>query len=657
MVLTSVIVLKILLQTIYQKIRTGGVVTSSPRTRSRDRPCLYVVPGSPSKKIGPRIQGRILFKQAKPIRSVAAAVEPRKMRLNYRSNIAGIVKIVSTSGLTEAHRVLLRRTPFWLMFEAILENDLKAHDFRKCDEPGVFPRFLKWNVGSLLARLRSVTLDDVDKFEVLPGRLQVSKYERDQLLSGNNVVDGSDDDFEERVDMIDDVHRDDNTIDAKKSIMNVSVGGDQTGMQVKAKLAEEMTMGRMKRVAETGEGGVSFMTNTDAASIPATLEDAHRTIFVLQSENKSKDFVIAKLEDQVSKLMSSLEQQASNMFVGFNSCLKVKDDEIARMAGVISDLRSTITGLEDKLAFSDANPTGEGARRRDTEDDTDSFAFVDEKKAEELIHDVTQTAVGRDSVGTGSGMDIALASEKVLHAEMFAPDGGNQKDLKMVRGKAGEVPVGSALQNSFVKKIKEKVRRERKLPEFEYPMLRGRLRRVDGSEGQRAVSEGGINFNIDLCEEVEVVNKVDEHDKKRSGYGLNNRFAVWKLVKDDVKRKISTAYERDGDDAVIWTGGKKDVFVYFSDIKNLVRHSVTRGNVVDACAELLVSKQNVLAAGMVSPEKSYFFSGICLDMVVNMSDTSRDRYLEANFRALMRPVIVGNSIANRKANCEMRSCD
>ncbi|KAI8027497.1 hypothetical protein LOK49_LG02G00955 [Camellia lanceoleosa] len=147
----------------------------------------------------------------------------------------------------------------------------------------------------------------------------------------------------------------------------------------------------------------------------------------------------------------------------------------------------------------------------------------------------------------------------MLKAETFAPDGGNQKDLQMVVGKKAEAPVGFALQNSFVKKIKENVRRERKLPEFEYPMLRGRLRRVDGSE-------------------------VDEHDKKRSGYGLNNRFAVWKLVKDDVKCKISTAYERDGDE------------------------------VCCCCLKLWACHGTQ-------------------DMVVNMSDTSRDRYLEANFRA------------------------
>ncbi|KAI8021136.1 Protein MAINTENANCE OF MERISTEMS [Camellia lanceoleosa] len=502
-------------------IVVGGVMTSSPRTRSRDRNRIYVFPGSPSKKIGPRIQGCILFKQVKPIRIVPAVVEPQKMLLNYRPNIAGIVKIVSTSELTEAHCVHLRRTPFWFMFEAILENDLKSHDFRKCDElvfkliqtympdtgcfhigngkltlrdsdirlifglqcggqpllmtpeprppsdfiqrrfgsesrissklvktlfcdavqgtstrdveeavklmtlyvcvklffstsgesmswtliriidkldsmklydwtdairsalqgsvkefhripgkvtrcvvvllyflcerttlvvvdrPGVFPRFLKWNVGTLLARMRSVTLDDVDKFEVLLGRLQVSEYERDQLLSGNNVVDGSDDDFVDRIDMIDDV---------------------------KTQLADELPMGRLKRVVETREGRVSFMTNSNGPSVVATLENAHRTIFVLQSENKSKDFVIAKLEEQVSKITSALEQQASNLFVGFNSCLKVKDDEITRMA--------------------------------------------DAKNVEELIHDVTQMAVGQDSVGTRNRTDIGSASEQVLQAEV-----------------------------------------------------------------------------------------------------------------------------------------------------------------------------------------------------------------------------------------------
>ncbi|CAL5420667.1 unnamed protein product [Camellia sinensis] len=162
----------------------------------------------------------------------------------------------------------------------------------------------------------------------------------------------------------------------------------------------------------------------------------------------------------------------------------------------------------------------------------------------------------------------------------------------MVGGNAANASVGSALQNSFVKKIKEKVRRERKLPEFEYPMLQRRLRRVV--------------LTLILCDEVEVVNEVDEHNKKRLGYGLNNRFAVWKLVKKDVKRKISTMYEQDGDDVVIWTGGRR------------VRRAF--------------GEQTECACGMSGfPGEVVLFQWHM--SVVNVSDTSRDRYLEANFRA------------------------
>ncbi|KAI8008376.1 AFG1-like ATPase [Camellia lanceoleosa] len=143
-------------------------------------------------------------------------------------------------------------------------------------------------------------------------------------------------------------------------------------------------------------------------------------------------------------------------------------------------------------------------------------------------------------------------------------------------------------------------------------MLRGRLRKVDSNDGQRVAVDDAPNCDIMLCDDVIDIDGIGEHEKKRSGFGLNNRLAVWKLVNETVKRKLSNAYDRDGDKAVVWTGSTRDVFVYFSDIKNIVRQSVIRGNVIDACAEMLVSKQNVLSAGVVFVEKSYFFCSICL---------------------------------------------
>ncbi|XP_028098143.1 uncharacterized protein LOC114297861 isoform X2 [Camellia sinensis] len=55
--------------------------------------------------------------------------------------------------------------------------------------------------------------------------------------------------------------------------------------------------------------------------------------------------------------------------------------------------------------------------------------------------------------------------------------------------------------------------------------------------------------------------------------------------------------------------------------------------VIDAYTELLLSEQDVLAAGVEFPEKSYFFTNICLDMAKHTSVTSRDKYIEIHMRA------------------------
>ena len=54
--------------------------------------------------------------------------------------------------------------------------------------------------------------------------------------------------------------------------------------------------------------------------------------------------------------------------------------------------------------------------------------------------------------------------------------------------------------------------------------------------------------NSMLCDEGIDIDGNGEHEKKRSGFGVNNRLAVWKLVNEEVKRKLSNAYDRDGDE-------------------------------------------------------------------------------------------------------------
>ncbi|XP_028098142.1 uncharacterized protein LOC114297861 isoform X1 [Camellia sinensis] len=117
------------------------------------------------------------------------------------------------------------------------------------------------------------------------------------------------------------------------------------------------------------------------------------------------------------------------------------------------------------------------------------------------------------------------------------------------------------------------------------------------------------------------------------GFGLNNHLAVWKLIPEEMKRKLTATYENYGDGAIIWAGTKEDVFVHFSNIRNLVCLAGVKGNVIDAYTELLLSEQDVLAAGVEFPEKSYFFTNICLDMAKHTSVTSRDKYIEIHMRA------------------------
>ncbi|GMP80209.1 hypothetical protein CsSME_00035396 [Camellia sinensis var. sinensis] len=89
------------------------------------------------------MEDRILFKQTKVVhnavgRNVGKGIDfPQHQahtRINYRSNIAGIIKLVSSAKLREAHMNELKRTPFWIMIEAIHVNNLNHNEFRKCDD-------------------------------------------------------------------------------------------------------------------------------------------------------------------------------------------------------------------------------------------------------------------------------------------------------------------------------------------------------------------------------------------------------------------------------------------------------------------------------------------------------------------------------------------
>ncbi|KAI8008072.1 hypothetical protein LOK49_LG07G03676 [Camellia lanceoleosa] len=182
--------------------------------------------------------------------------------------------------------------------------------------------------------------------------------------------------------------------------------------------------------------------------------------------------------------------------------------------------------------------------------------------------------------------------------------------------------------NSLVRNIKGKVRKERKLADYEYPLLGVRDRRM-GSESDNV----GEEKNCVSGNAVIDVDAVEVARKKWSGFDINNRLGVWKMMTFEEKTKIKQAYERNGDGAIVWADDSTGVTVDFTDLKGLVRQSSVRGNVIDAYTELLKTDQLKLFGNDDQADKSYFFSSVCLDMVKSADMGGFDKFVRKNISA------------------------
>ncbi|KAI8027533.1 hypothetical protein LOK49_LG02G02086 [Camellia lanceoleosa] len=119
-------------ENIVQMSDTGASSGGSRWTRYCERKKQEALAMLSKRKCGMNMTGRVLFKQPKVVsRSPRKSGKPR---LNFRSNVARIIKLVYAVNLREVHLAHLRTTPFWIMFEAILNNQLDHTEFRKGDD-------------------------------------------------------------------------------------------------------------------------------------------------------------------------------------------------------------------------------------------------------------------------------------------------------------------------------------------------------------------------------------------------------------------------------------------------------------------------------------------------------------------------------------------
>lgn len=182
----------------------------------------------------------------------------------------------------------------------------------------------------------------------------------------------------------------------------------------------------------------------------------------------------------------------------------------------------------------------------------------------------------------------------------------------------------TALQNSLVRNIKKKNRKEHKLPEYEYPLVLGRQMKPSDSG---VVNQGDYDSKPEMEDDIIEVDNVADPDRTFSLFDLTNRLPIWKLLSTQEKEKLKEAYEKRGDSTQVWTGPHVSNSVSFNDIRPIVKELTLRGNVIDAYTEMLMYEQQMKAPKSADDEKSYIFSTLCLATIRDVAEDVRDRYL------------------------------
>ncbi|KAI7980917.1 hypothetical protein LOK49_Contig92G00013 [Camellia lanceoleosa] len=243
------------------------------------------------------------------------------------------------------------------------------------------------------------------------------------------------------------------------------------------------------------------------------------------------------------------------------------------------------------------------------------IVVLEDQLANRYVHVVTQAfwdVVRSDDEGIIDAMTECILVRVVRHGDDSVSD---YEGIDV--SNRDEIVARLSMQNSFIRNIKNKVRRVWEMPDFEYSRLKGRNKKaaMDHSIVVRGNNRGVKQAIID-------VDDVVFPKRKWSRFDINNRLGVWKMMTVDEKTKITNTYDMHGDGAVMWEDVINAVVVYFVDVKNLV---------IDAYVELLKSDQLKMYGDDDLADKSYFFSS--LDMVKNKDVRSIEVYVRRNVSA------------------------
>ncbi|GMP47069.1 hypothetical protein CsSME_00014996 [Camellia sinensis var. sinensis] len=205
----------------------------------------------------------------------------------------------------------------------------------KPETESMFPRFMRWDIGALVTRIRGLDFSAPGKFLVRTDRLRSLEYERDILATDGHEVGRRDD-----------------------GVTDVVVGCGNGMVCVVHEVGDDMGV-KEKDVHSTVRDAVS-----DVAGL-IELEKALKSIADMEVRNKANEGTISKLEDEVVRLKSKMEMQAVNIVGGFRCVMKVKDDEIRKLENENKELHQTISLLEDQLADQQVHTVKQAYRKND----------------------------------------------------------------------------------------------------------------------------------------------------------------------------------------------------------------------------------------------------------------------------------------------------
>ncbi|KAI7994968.1 hypothetical protein LOK49_LG11G00170 [Camellia lanceoleosa] len=335
--------------------------------------------------------------------------------------------------------------------------------------------------------------------------------------------------------------------------------------------------------------GSTFVKNSEGVKV-SKVDEYGSAIAKLELENKRKDEMIALLEGEVAGLKNKLEAQAVNIVGGFECVLGIKNDEVDKLKKENIELRRSVLVLEDQLADRDVHTV------------TQAFRDVE----------VRRDGVGSNDAGVKVGDDIVY-NVSPIRAGM----GGTYMCNEGVGPSAGCAVVDSDGEQCG--------------------RTGGGIVNVDLSDmDEGSVTDAGIVVRGDDCVNNAGVIDVDAvvvQGSKWSGFDINNRLGVWKMMTVEEKCRIKQGYNRHGDRVVMWEDCDAGVVVDFSDVKNLIHQSSLCGNVIDGYVELLKSEHAMMYGDDELDDESYFFSSVCLDMVKSDNVCAREKFVRTNVSA------------------------